>query len=90
MEDNNNQEVENIETIVDSDVSANTDEISLGNNAIKISDDVVAVIAGVAQCSCSVTLIIVCDSGTLTTAVHRQVKRITLPNLIDGAVRFQL
>ncbi len=49
MEDNNN----NVELNEDANVQAvesvnNIEEISLGNNAIKIADDVVAVIAGVA------------------------------------------
>lgn len=52
MEENNlNNEVNNENVVLDAGQAmevASSDEISLGNNAIKIADDVVAVIAGVA------------------------------------------
>ena len=47
--DENNNEVLNQTAPIEAGVQANTEEITLGNNnAIKIADDVVAVIAGVA------------------------------------------
>ena len=50
MEENNIESVENELNAANTanNVSSSTDEISLGNNAIKIADDVVAVIAGMA------------------------------------------
>lgn len=50
MEDNNiNNQMASNEPVTDENVQANGEEISLANNnAIKIADDVVAVIAGVA------------------------------------------
>lgn len=47
MEDNNNEEILNNGEIT-ANATANMDEISLGANNIKIADDVVAVIAGMA------------------------------------------
>lgn len=47
MGDNNNEEILNNGEIT-ANVTANMDEISLGANNIKIADDVVAVIAGMA------------------------------------------
>ena len=47
MEDNNvNNEVMNDATVMETVVPVASEEISLGNNTIKIADDVVAVIAG--------------------------------------------
>ena len=49
MDENNNNEIVNQTAPIENGVQAKTDEIALGNNnAIKIADDVVAVIAGVA------------------------------------------
>lgn len=49
MYENNNNEIVNQTAPIENGVQAKTDEIALGNNnAIKIADDVVAVIAGVA------------------------------------------
>ena len=49
MDENNNDEIVNQTAPIENGVQVKTDEIALGNNnAIKIADDVVAVIAGVA------------------------------------------
>ena len=47
MDENNNNEIVNQTAPIENGVQAKTDEIALGNNnAIKIADDVVSIIAG--------------------------------------------